>query len=226
MDINSINANTASAFQKQNSVGKTDMGQKQFLQLLVAQMRNQDPINPVDGADFASQLAQFNSVEQLIDVNSGLDTLQSSQDLMSASLTNSMAATLTGKQVRAISDQVNLNAEGNSEINFKLRSAAEEVEIIIRNSSGSEVRRETLNGVSSGDNNWTWDGLNNSGERLGEGNYQVEVIAKNGDENVNALVFMEGIASKVRFSGNGVFLSINGIEVPISDVEEVGTGIF
>ena len=226
MDINSINANTASAFQKQNSVGKTDMGQKQFLQLLVAQMRNQDPINPVDGADFASQLAQFNSVEQLIDVNSGLDTLQSSQDLMSASLTNSMAATLTGKQVRAISDQVNLSAEGNSEINFKLRSAAEEVEIIIRNSSGSEVRRETLNGVSSGDNNWTWDGLNNSGERLGEGNYQVEVIAKNGDENVNALVFMEGVASKVRFSGNGVFLSINGIEVPISDVEEVGTGIF
>jgi len=226
MDINSINANTASAFQKQNSVGKTDMGQKQFLQLLVAQMRNQDPINPVDGADFASQLAQFNSVEQLIDVNSGLDTLQSSQDLMSASLTNSMAATLTGKQVRAISDQVNLSAEGNSEINFKLRSAAEEVEIVIRNSSGSEVRRETLNGVSSGDNNWTWDGLNNSGERLGEGNYQVEVIAKNGDENVNALVFMEGIASKVRFSGNGVFLSINGIEVPISDVEEVGTGIF
>jgi len=226
MDINSINANTASAFQKQNSVGKTDMGQKQFLQLLVAQMRNQDPINPVDGADFASQLAQFNSVEQLIDVNSGLDTLQSSQDLMSASLTNSMAATLTGKQVRAISDQVNLNAEGNSEINFKLRSAAEEVEIVIRNASGTEVRRETLNGVSSGDNNWTWDGLNNSGERLGEGNYQVEVIAKNGDENVNALVFMEGVASKVRFSGNGVFLSINGIEVPISDVEEVGTGIF
>ena len=226
MDINSINANTASAFQKQNSVGKTDMGQKQFLQLLVAQMRNQDPINPVDGADFASQLAQFNSVEQLIDVNSGLDTLQSSQNLMSASLTNSMAATLTGKQVRAISDQVNLSAEGNSEINFKLRSAAEEVEIVIRNASGTEVRRETLNGVSSGDNNWTWDGLNNSGERLGEGNYQVEVIAKNGDENVNALVFMEGVASKVRFSGNGVFLSINGIEVPISDVEEVGTGIF
>jgi len=226
MDINSINANTASAFQKQNSVGKTDMGQKQFLQLLVAQMRNQDPINPVDGADFASQLAQFNSVEQLIDVNSGLDTLQSSQNMMSASLTNSMAATLTGKQVRAISDQVNLSAEGNSEINFKLRSAAEEVEIVIRNASGTEVRRETLNGVSSGDNNWTWDGLNNSGERLGEGNYQVEVIAKNGDENVNALVFMEGVASKVRFSGNGVFLSINGIEVPISDVEEVGTGIF
>lgn len=226
MDINSINANTASAFQNKNATGKTDMGQKQFLQLLVAQMRNQDPINPVEGAEFASQLAQFNSVEQLIDVNSGLQTLQTSQDMMSASLTNSMAATLTGKQVRAISDEVNLSAEGNSEINFKLKSPAEEVEIVIRNESGTEVRRETLNGVSSGDNNWTWDGKNDSGERLGEGNYQVEVVAKNGDEQVNALVFMEGIANKVRFSGNGVFLSINGIEVPIGDVEEVGAGIF
>ncbi|MFP8488656.1 flagellar hook assembly protein FlgD [Gracilimonas sp. Q87] len=226
MDINSINANTASAFQKQNTSGKTEMGQKQFMQLLVAQMRNQDPINPMDGAEFASQLAQFNSVEQLIDVNSGLEILQNSQDMMSASLTNSMAATLTGKQVRALSEQVNLSAEGNSEIKYKLKSSAEEVEIVIRNASGAEVRRETLNGVSSGDNNWTWDGKNNSGERLGEGNYQIEVVAKNGDEDVNALVYMEGVANKVRFSGNGVFLSINGIEVPIGDVEEVGTGIF
>lgn len=225
MDINSINANTASAFQTQNATGKTDMGQKQFLQLLVAQMRNQDPINPVEGAEFASQLAQFNSVEQLIDVNSGLQTLQTSQDMMSASLTNSMAATLTGKEVRAIGNEINLSAEGDSEINFKLKSPAEEVEIIIRNGSGTEVRRETLNGVSSGDNNWTWDGKNDSGERLGEGNYQVEVVAKNGDEQVNALVYMEGIANKVRFTGNGVFLSINGIEVPIGDVEEVGAGI-
>lgn len=226
MDINSINSNTMSAFQNQNTAGKSEMGQDQFLQLLVAQMRNQDPINPVDGADFASQLAQFNSVEQLIDVNSGLKTLQSSQDIMSASLTNSMAATLTGKQVRALSNEVNLSAEGSSEINFKLRSAAEEVEIVIRDSSGTEVRRESLNSQPSGDSSWTWDGKNNSGERLGEGNYQVEVVAKNGDESVNSLVYIEGVANKVRFSGEGVFLSVNGIEIPIGDVEEVGTNIF
>ncbi|MEX2479025.1 MAG: flagellar hook capping FlgD N-terminal domain-containing protein [Gracilimonas sp.] len=226
MDINNINANTASAFQKGNTVGKSEMGQDQFLQLLITQMRNQDPMNPQDGAEFASQLAQFNSVEQLIDVNSGLKSLQSTQDMMSASLTNSMAATLTGKQVRAISDQVNLSAEGNSEINFKLGSAAEEVEIVIRNANGTEVRRETLNGMSSGDNNWTWDGKNDSGERLGEGKYEVEVVAKNGEESANALIYVEGIANKVRFSGDGVFLSLNGIEVPIGDVEEVGTDLF
>ncbi|SMO81591.1 flagellar hook assembly protein FlgD [Gracilimonas mengyeensis] len=226
MDISQINSLTTSAYQQQNQKGKTEMGQNQFLQLLVAQMRNQDPINPKDGAEFASQLAQFNSVEQLIDVNSGLQTLQQSQDMMSASLSNSMAASLTGKQIRAISDQVNLSAEGDSEINFKLKSSAEEVEVIIRNASGNEVRRETLRGLSSGDNNWTWDGKNDSGERMGEGAYQVEVVAKNGDDTVNSLLFVEGVASKVRFTAEGVYLSVNDIEIPIGDVEEVGTDIF
>ncbi len=202
------------------------MGQNQFLQLLVAQMRNQDPINPKDGAEFASQLAQFNSVEQLIDVNSGLQNLQNSQDMMSASLSNSMAASLTGKQIRAITDQVHLDAEAGSEINFKLQAPAEEVEIVIRNGSGNIVRQETLQGISSGDNNWSWDGKNDSGDRVGEGQYQVEVVAKNGDEPVNSLVFMEGVASKVRFTGDGVYISVNDIEIPIGDVEEVGSGIF
>lgn len=224
MDITTINSQTASANHQQNTKGKTELGQNQFLQLLVAQMRNQDPINPKDGAEFASQLAQFNSVEQLIDVNAGIKTLQNSQDMMSASLSNSMAASLTGKHIRAITDQVHLDAGGGSDINFKLKSSAEEVEVIIRNGSGTEVRRESLKGVSSGDNSWSWDGKNDSGERVGEGQYQVEVVAKNGDEPVNALLFMEGEASKVRFTADGVYLTINDIDIPIGDVEEVGIG--
>lgn len=226
MDINSINQQANNAYEQQNTKGKSDLGQDQFLQLLVAQMTNQDPTNPLEGSEFASQLAQFNSVEQLIDVNSGLQNLQNSQEIMSASLTNSMAAALTGKQVRAITDQVHLDADGTSDINFKLKSAAEEVEIIVRNESGNEVRRESFKGLASGDNNWTWDGKNNSGDRLGEGNYSVEVVAKNGDETVDSLLFMEGIANKVRFSANGVLLSVNNVEIPIGDVEEVGSDIF
>lgn len=226
MDINSINANTMSAMQGQNATGKTEMGQQQFLQLLIAQMRNQDPINPVEGTEFATQLAQFNSVEQLINVNKGIGTLQGSQDMMSASLTNSMAATLTGKQIRAIGNQMSLGAEGNAEINFKLQSPAEETEIIIRDGSGTEIRRESMGSLSAGDGSWTWDGKNNSGERVGEGEYQVEVVANNGEDTVNSLVFMEGVASKVRFGADGVYITVNNTEVPIGDVEEVGMNIF
>jgi len=224
MDINSINSLTSMANNQRSSQGKSDLGQQEFLQLLVAQMRNQDPINPLDGAEFASQLAQFNSVEQLINVNNGLNKLQSSQEMMSASLTNSMAASLTGKSVKALSNEIHLASGQSAGINYKLNNSASEVEVIIRNASGAEVRRETLQGVASGDNSWEWDGRNNSGDRMADGNYTVEINAKNEGSRVDSLVYVEGIVDKVRYSGSGVYLSLNNIQVPIGDVEEVGQG--
>jgi flagellar basal-body rod modification protein FlgD len=137
-----------------------------------------------------------------------------------------MAASLTGKQVRALSNQVHLNASEATAVQFKLNNTADEVDVIIRNASGAEVRRETMKGVASGDNSWEWDGLNNSGDRMGEGDYYVEIQAKNGDQPVGSLTFIEGVANKVRYSGEGVLLTVNGVEVPIGDVEEVGIDLF
>mgnify|MGYP001311623080 CR=1 FL=1 len=222
MDVSSINSQT-NAMYSQQSAGSGELGKQEFLQLLVAQMRNQDPINPLDGTQFATQLAQFNSVEQLINVNDSLETLQMSQELMSASLTNSLASSLTGKYVKALSNEIDLQAGGEADINFKLNTSADEVEVIIRTEGGTEVRRETLKGVASGDNNWTWDGYDSNGNPAGEGNYTVEVVAKNGENESNALVYTQGLASKVRYTASGVFLTVNGIEVSIGDVEEGGT---
>lgn len=222
MDITNINSLTSAAYQQNTKGNDGELGQNEFLQLLVAQMRNQDPINPMDGQEFASQLAQFNSVEQLISVNNGLGKLQESQDMMSAGLTNSMAASLTGKHVKALSNELHLASGGTADVQYKLNDTASEVEIIIRNESGSEVRRETLQGIPSGENSWQWDGKNDAGDRMGEGNYQVEVKATNDGSEINSLVYIEGTANNVHFTGDGVLLNINNIKVPIGDVEEVG----
>lgn len=222
MDITSINSQTSAAFSQREGAEKGKLGQQEFLQLLVAQMRHQDPINPLDGAEFAAQLAQFNSVEQLISVNNGLEKLQDSQEMMSASLTNSMAASLTGKHVKALSNQVHLASAEGADIHYKLNNSASEVEMIIRNANGNEVRSETLQGVASGENNWTWDGRNNAGDRMPDGQYFIEVRASNDGNTVDSLTFIEGIASKVRYSGEGVFLTVNNVQIPIGDVEEVG----
>lgn len=197
------------------------MGQQQFLQLLVAQMRNQDPTNPMNGAEFASQLAQFNTVEQLINVNSGIKTLQGSQDVMSAGLTNSLAASLTGKEVKAYGNGVYLPQGESTMVNYRLGSSASEVTIVIRNQTGAEVRRETVNSMPMGDNMWQWDGRNNAGDRMPEGSYSVTVEAKAGDSRVDALPFVTGLASKVSYTANGVFLTVRGVPVHISDVEEI-----
>lgn len=221
MEVSTINGLTNYNSTTQAKDGGT-LGQQEFLQLLVTQLQNQDPMNPQDGAEFASQLAQFNSVEQLIQVNSGLSDLAYSQDLMNASIANSMAASLTGKDVRAMSDQIHLSSDGNAEVNFELFNSAQEVEITIKTAGGAEVRTVTLENYPDGDNTWKWDGLDDNGERMGEGTYTIEITAKNGDDRVGVLSFLEGFAEKVRYSSDGVYLVVNGIEVPIGDVEEVG----
>jgi flagellar basal-body rod modification protein FlgD len=223
MDINNINSLTSQVFNQRDSANKNKLGQQEFLHLLVTQMRNQDPMNPLDGAEFASQLAQFNTVEQLIGVNDELKILKNSQDLMSMSMINSMATSLTGKNVRALSDQVQLAAGGSANILYELNNSAEEVEIIIRNSAGDEVRRESLSGLPSGTNSWEWDGKNSEGRDTAEGQYTVEIVAKNGSSKVGSLIFTEGIVEKVRFQADGVFIMVNGIPVPISDVQEVSS---
>src|SRR6056297_151394 len=221
MEINNILSQTSQAFNQKEKASNSEMGQQEFLQLLVAQMRNQDPINPLDSKEFAAQLAQFNSVEQLINVNSGLSTLQGSQDMMSASLTNSMAASMTGKHVKALSSEIYLAPGGQSNIQYKLQNSASDVEIVIRNESGSEVRREKLSGVAGGDNQWSWDGRNDAGDRMADGNYHVEIQASNEGSKVNALTYVEGTVGKVRYTGSGVFIHVNGVNVSIGDVEEV-----
>ncbi|KPP96476.1 MAG: flagellar basal-body rod modification protein FlgD [Bacteroidetes bacterium HLUCCA01] len=221
MNINAINQQSSFINTAQNAGKGKEMGQQQFLQLLVAQMRHQDPTNPMNGSEFASQLAQFNSVEQLINVNTGIQSLQESQDVMSAGLTNSLAASLTGKEVKAYTDGLYLPQGEAAQVNYRLASSANEVTIVIRNQTGAEVRRETVKSMPSGDNMWQWDGRNNSGDRMADGNYTVSIEATAGENPVNVLPFVEGIASKVSYSAEGVFLTVNGVPVHISDVEEI-----
>lgn len=224
MDIGAIGAQTQTQLSGTETEDGNKFGQDKFLQLLVAQMKNQDPVNPMDGKEFASQLAQFNSVEQLIGVNDSLSSLQDSQEMMRTEMTNSMAAALTGKHVRALSNQVSLESGGNADVSFELNNPADEVKLSVVNESGSIVRNETLNNVSAGENSWTWDGKNNDGVPLSGGSYSIEINASNGDEKVQTRMFAEGVADRIRFSGNGVLISIGSIEVPISNIETVGKG--
>lgn len=221
MDVSQIGAQAQSLGNPGGSSKTSNLGQEEFLKLLVAQMQNQDPINPMDSKQFASQLAQFNSVEQLIGVNDGLSKLQGTQDMMRMEMTNSMAASLTGKEVRALSDGIMLE-DGTADINYKLKAPAEEVQISIKDASGNVVRTETINGAPQGNNDWTWDGTSNDGVPMQDGEYSVEFSATSGEENVKVNLFAEGTAEQVRFTGNGVMVSVGGVEVPIGNIETVG----
>ncbi|MEX0680472.1 MAG: flagellar hook capping FlgD N-terminal domain-containing protein [Balneolales bacterium] len=223
MELHNINSQISATFDKPESKQENQLGQQHFLQLLVAQMRHQDPINPMDGSDLASRLAQFNSVEQLINVNNGIKELHKSQELMGAGLTNSLATSLAGKQVKAVSNIIHLPPGEDATVIYKLNNQASKVDIVIKNESGNEVRRESLQNVSSSLNEWKWNGRNNNGERMPDGMYNVEIVATgDNDSNVGALTYVNGLVEKVRYTSEGVKLTINGVDVPVGDVEEIG----
>ena len=221
-NITSINSQTSAALAANSNPGSSALGQTEFLQLLVTQLQNQDPLNPLDSAEYAAQLAQFSSVEQLVNINSGMEALLESQQLMSSGLNNTIASSLAGKTVTAISDRVHLGEERLTDVNFRLSSVASDVTIRVVDATGNVVRTEQLAGFSAGDHAWTWDGTASNGRSVPEGTYQVQIEALNGENPVNALTVLQGAVSKVRYTNGGVELVVNGVPIPLGDVEEIG----
>lgn len=222
---NVLQSGSGSNSSSTSTTGNSTLTKNDFLQLLVAQMKNQNPSNPLNSTQFATQLAQFNSVEQLINLNSGLQSLENSQNTMSAGLNNTLAASLVGKSVKAMSNSVYSTAGQPTDIQFNLAQPATNVTVKIQDASGNTVRTEQLSNLNNGDNEWVWNGRDNNGNTVPTGNYTVQVSAKSGSSSVNAYNFVTGNATKVKYSGKGVELKVDNTYVKLGNVLEIGKGI-
>lgn len=211
---------TTQATTASNQLGKDD-----FLRLLVTQLQNQDPLNPLQGTEFVSQLAQFSSLEQLTNINGALEqNLQASQ-AMTQSIGNSLAATLVGKEVRASANGLQYDGTSTVSLGYTLPADVSSVDVKIYNQAGALVRTIDGLGGNAGDNSFTWDGKNDVGQSLGAGAYTFTVEAKDEAGNaVTASPYMVGKVSSIRFRSDGTYFVIDGTEIPISDVLEITNG--
>ena len=132
--VSSIDTNTAAASMKQT----TGMNKDDFLQLLVTQLRSQDPLNPQDSSEFVAQLAQLTQVEQTYNINTNLKNLLSSQNNFSSM----SAMSLIGKEITTASSQVVLTEGGQPSLPFSLASDATQLTLQIKDATGaSEWKR-------------------------------------------------------------------------------------
>jgi flagellar basal-body rod modification protein FlgD len=200
----------------------SDLGKDEFLRLLVTQMQNQDPVNPMDSSQFASQLAQFNSVEQLINVNTSLDNMSKSQEIIGAGLSNTLAASLPGKQVKAYANVISFDGTKPVEFGYNLESTADAVKITISNENGDVLRTVNLDSKGPGEHTWEWDGKTTDGKSLPAGDYTIKVEASDGDASVNSNTFIYGTVDRVKYTPTGVQLLVNGAYIGLGDVEEIG----
>ncbi len=213
-------ASSASALGQ--AAGNNDLGKEAFLRLLVTQLSNQDPMNPMKGQEFAAQLAQFSSVEQLTNINKTLENQQQASGLLSQSVNSGVAADLLGKQVEAEGNQIAWDGEGEAPMRFNLDAPAENATLTIRDAAGNAVATKTLSDLDAGAQEAGWDGTNDAGSRLAPGAYSFDVEATDAAGNpVAAQTRLSGRVDRVTFGADGVMLWVNGTKLPMGAVESV-----
>ncbi len=217
MDISSIGSTAGTAA---SGVTGTSLDKEAFLQLLVTQLQHQDPLSPVTNEDFLAQLAQFASVEQLESINSGTQTGL----LMQQSVSNALATGLIGQEVMLDGSIVELSGGESRSLSFQLEESAT-VNVEIRDAAGNLVRTINVEGstlLEPGSYNVDWDGLDDNGQALADGYYQVNVAAL--DSSGNSLTvspMISGLVDGIRFSNGNAYLMVEGSEYTLSDVIEV-----
>lgn len=201
------------AGEKQQVMGKDD-----FLHLLVAQLKAQDPLNPMDGTEFTAQLAQFSSLEQLQNINGSLGDLNTSQ----AVLTNSQAVQYIGKTITAVGDSFEVRNGNAQPLHFSLNQDAHGLYARIYDAHGNFVRQLEGGYTNAGDGNIAWDGYDYLGGRAPDGDYYFEIAAMDGNGNsINATTFATGLVNGVQFENGQAYLQCGGRKIPMGNVVRV-----
>ncbi|MCB0281046.1 MAG: hypothetical protein H6627_11810 [Calditrichae bacterium] len=222
-------ANTISTSGSSSNVFSNDaMGKEEFLQLLVAQLQNQDPLSPMEGQEFASQLAQFSSVEQLTSIDNNIQESINTDLVLSQTINNTLATALIGKQVTAAGNELEIGAEGAAPIDvyFSLAGYSDKVTVSIMDEAGHVVRTLNAHGMSSGIRSLEWDGKDDDGDSLPEGTYSftVDAIGKDG-AGVKATELIRGLASALQFEGGGATIKVGQVRINFGDVLEISNGL-
>jgi len=205
------------------SSSTSSISHEQFLQLMVAQLKNQDPLTPMESNEFTTQLAQISSLEQLVSIDSNVEEGIGIDLVLTQAINNTLAATLIGKDVTAYGNDIALQEDRSVDIDFKLSSFAEKVEVQVYDQAGNLVRTIETNGLAAGKHSVIWDGEGNNGEDFPEGEYSFTVTATDGNgTEISSYALMVGMISSVRFENGAAVLMVNGREIAFSNVLEIG----
>jgi len=188
-----------------------------FLKLLVTQMQNQDPMNPMDNAQVTSQMAQLSTV-------SGINQLNSTLQALSGSITTSQsmqAASMIGHGVLTPGNTLDL-ASGNAIGGVNLSQSASNVQVAITDAAGNAVTTLQLGAMAAGVQGWQWNGNNSAGVAVPNGTYNFAVTATQGGNNVTSTALAYGVVNGVTPGSSGASLNVgaNGL-VPVSQVQQI-----
>ena len=224
MSISSANATSTvlDQYQLKDSAPKSnELGKDEFLNLLVAQLNNQDPLAPQDNGAFIAQLTQFSQVEGIGKLNTSMDSMvsgyQSSQALQ--------ASSLVGRKVIIPTDKAVVDTSETFKASLVLPAASSNVYVNVYDSAGSMVNRVNLGQQAAGNVSFMWDGKDASGNTLPPGTYKFEAQATYGGETKGLYTMLPANVDSVTLGQNGgeLMLNLAGLgSIGLSKVQVIG----
>jgi len=210
--------NVSSGVNTTSSSGINILGKDDFLNLLITQLQHQDPLSPMESAEFTSQLAQFSSLEQMSNVNKNLEVLQ----LYQASINNSQAVDFIGKTIKALGNSIGVSDGVADQVHFELAENASDTIIHIYDSDKKLVKTIQAGGLNAGEQSVEWDATDNDGNKVPDGSYTFEVVATDtGGNPVSAKTLITATVSGVSFKNGTTYLMAGNQEIPIGSVFSV-----
>ena len=187
-----------------------------FMTLLVAQIKNQDPTSPMDNAEFTGQITQFSMLEQLETMSASL------QDnvAVGTAINNTAMLALVGRKVTVEGNELTVT-DGKPSENMLAAGASGKAVVTITDDAGHVVRTYERS-VTTGLNDITWDGIKDDGTVAAEGEYTVSTVLKdNNGKDINFESLMTGAVSGLRYSENQAVVMVNGKEFFVSEIYKV-----
>lgn len=200
------------------AAAKGDLGQEDFLHLMLTQLKNQDPFKPMESGEFLGQMAQFGTVQ-------GLAGLQTSFDSLSTSLVSNQAlqaSSLVGRSALVETSTMSVGAGQSVAGAIDMPTGSSTVNLMIKDASGQTVRTMQLGAQPAGMRAFTWDGLDNEGSAVRAGRYTFEATYFNGTEAVAADTLVRAPIDSVLLGSDGFTVELRGVgEVPFTAVREI-----
>ncbi|MGA8180941.1 MAG: flagellar hook assembly protein FlgD [Desulfobacterales bacterium] len=214
----SYNTSSTAADQTSSNSNTDKLGMDQFLNLFIAQLKNQDPLNPMDTSEFTAQLAQYSSVEQLYGMNSKLTDIENT---LSSQGDQRDSLGYIGKTVKADDDTMTLD-NGTVQTGSYSLDGSGNVTIDVYDSDGQRVRTLYPGIEDKGEHAVNWDGRDDAGNMVGDGAYTFEITARDANGlSVASNTYISGEVTGITYKNGQPYLMIGDKVLDSSKIIEV-----
>lgn len=198
-----------------------DLGKNEFLELLVAQLNNQNPLDPQDNGEFVAQLAQFSTLEGIEKLNDSMGDIISSVHSSQAL----QASTLVGRSVIFAGEKAVVNTDEEFKGSVLVPQSSSNIFVSVYDEAGTLVNRINLGAQEAGNQSFTWDGTNSDGEQMPSGTYKFKAEGSFDGETQGLYTMLPARVESVTLNpqGGDMLLNIAGLgTLPLSQVQIIG----